>query len=1061
MSTIHIKKSHEGKFTAYKKRTGKTTEEALHSSNPHVRQMANFARNAAQWDHSHAYGGDLDDTDDGENIFARGGSVAPSRQQLDQISRYEGSSMATNAPHSLKVQEFNNILTPQQKQLLNQNQIDALYSYYYNVKPSTFKKQIIPELNKLERSQDTQDFNTQLAKVASKINTGMGSKKYPGLTKRRLDEQALFLYGDRNSRVPASFQSAGLQLPEYSKPELAAFSSGPQTFAPDFDLPGLATALQVQNQQDQNYENPLGLNVPDYMFATGGDLQTGQTHGADFTNGIVSINNGGTHEQNPNDGVQMGVDDKGTPNLVEQGEVKFKDYIYSNRMAPTAEMLQKAGLPVKYKNHTYADIAEKLGQESQERPNDPISINSLQVELGKLKNIQEEHRQATNKENTQQYHQNPQTMQSSQPMQQQPEQQQDMMDPQLMQQLEQQQDQQEEYSPQEDQGEYAYGGPLQALVNGINKRSTADFVTRLKDPNRQVIPNWNNPNQVSTHKMSYATTGNNQAIVFPMIQNVNGKLMDYTNPKNGNYKQALNKAIQNKDTLMMTVPEAAAFTDQYKNYYPSFDKYAYGGNLGNMFSGYGGKGNTLKQPVKGIKSVLEPTGLPSYFDNTFKVLKYILALPTLMSHKNDPVPIDTTNNPKALQQNKQKVVKKPIVSSTGDTGTRDNKLTGAKNTDNKNQTYTGRYTGTGRYRDNKSYHGYGTVRATVPTTPVINSALELLAQPHTYVGDVNNSPLAPKEEKPSWFAPWQDPNYKLPGQDYTQSRIDQIFGEKAPTYFPKETPDQDIVDNNNGPKTPEDRLSYLRYAPILGSAGQVISDIFGLTNTPDYSVYDNLQREASRPAEKVNFQPISGYERYIPMDTREPLSVLGQNGAATLSAMRNASLGNRGTLGANMAALSYNQNNSIGKLYAAAQEYNNNLRQNVDKYNTGINQYNSTGSMQAQTANQEAELNNRRMTLSTLQDIANQRQNMDQQFAAARSANRNGLFADLGSLGREAYYMNQANSNPSFYFTAGNNGLSFYKGTPRTTTTPAASTTQDTDPIKQAFGGFLRKYKKH
>ena len=46
---IHIKKSHEGKFTAYKKRTGKTTEEALHSKDPHVRQMANFARNAAKW----------------------------------------------------------------------------------------------------------------------------------------------------------------------------------------------------------------------------------------------------------------------------------------------------------------------------------------------------------------------------------------------------------------------------------------------------------------------------------------------------------------------------------------------------------------------------------------------------------------------------------------------------------------------------------------------------------------------------------------------------------------------------------------------------------------------------------------------------------------------------------------------------------------------------------------------------------------------------------------------------------------------------------------------------
>lgn len=49
--SIHIKPSHRGKFTEYKKRTGKTTEEALHSKDPHVRKMANFAKNASHWKH--------------------------------------------------------------------------------------------------------------------------------------------------------------------------------------------------------------------------------------------------------------------------------------------------------------------------------------------------------------------------------------------------------------------------------------------------------------------------------------------------------------------------------------------------------------------------------------------------------------------------------------------------------------------------------------------------------------------------------------------------------------------------------------------------------------------------------------------------------------------------------------------------------------------------------------------------------------------------------------------------------------------------------------------------
>lgn len=81
---IHIKKENRGKFTAYKKRTGKTTAEALHSKDPHVRQMANFARNARKWKHKKAeygavipqysLGGIISDT---ASYAATGTSIAP------------------------------------------------------------------------------------------------------------------------------------------------------------------------------------------------------------------------------------------------------------------------------------------------------------------------------------------------------------------------------------------------------------------------------------------------------------------------------------------------------------------------------------------------------------------------------------------------------------------------------------------------------------------------------------------------------------------------------------------------------------------------------------------------------------------------------------------------------------------------------------------------------------------------------------------------------------------------------------------------------------------------
>ncbi len=124
------------------------------------------------------------------------------------------------------------------------------------------------------------------------------------------------------------------------------------------------------------------------------------------------------------------------------------------------------------------------------------------------------------------------------------------------------------------------GGSLQSIIDKINSNSKADFVSRLKDPNRNVIKNWENPNQVSTHKMSWATNSKGQAIVFPNIQNINGQLHDFTDPKYKHNKwDAFNSAVERGDTLMMTPQEAQQFTENYKPYYPGFEKYNSGGQI--------------------------------------------------------------------------------------------------------------------------------------------------------------------------------------------------------------------------------------------------------------------------------------------------------------------------------------------------------------------------------------------------------------------------------------------------------------------------------------------------
>ena len=106
-------------------------------------------------------------------------------------------------------------------------------------------------------------------------------------------------------------------------------------------------------------------------------------------NGINIVNTGGTHEQNPYEGVQMGIAPDGQPNLVEEDEVIWNDYVFSNRLNIPKEMKEH----YKYKHKTFADEAKDAQKESEERPNDPISMNGLEAAMGRLQAVQEFTRQ--------------------------------------------------------------------------------------------------------------------------------------------------------------------------------------------------------------------------------------------------------------------------------------------------------------------------------------------------------------------------------------------------------------------------------------------------------------------------------------------------------------------------------------------------------------------------------------------------------------------------------------------------------------------------------------------
>ena len=141
-------------------------------------------------------------------------------------------------------------------------------------------------------------------------------------------------------------------------------------------------ANAVSNTQNKMFNNSL-LNIGAY----GGPLFN---HGGDWSNGLTFINEGGTHEQNPLGGVPVGVDQEGTPNLVEEGEIIWNDYVFSNRLKPTKKQLETVGFNPKYEGMTFAEVVEKVQQESAENPLDKISTDTLNENLMYLMTMQEE-----------------------------------------------------------------------------------------------------------------------------------------------------------------------------------------------------------------------------------------------------------------------------------------------------------------------------------------------------------------------------------------------------------------------------------------------------------------------------------------------------------------------------------------------------------------------------------------------------------------------------------------------------------------------------------------------
>ena len=198
-------------------------------------------------------------------------------------------------------------------------------------------------------------------------------------------------------------------LPNSFSSELNTFAEGGKIHIKPSKRGTFTAAAKKHGKSVQSFASQVLANKEDYSPAMvkkanfarnaskwhsfGGNLNT---NGADFSNGQIIVGNGGTHEENPMEGVPMGMDAEGNPNLVEQGEVIFNDYVFSNRLFADGSLLESFNLPKSYDGYSFAAIAEKLGNESKERPNDPISKRGLLSSMSRLQQAQEMIRQSKN-----------------------------------------------------------------------------------------------------------------------------------------------------------------------------------------------------------------------------------------------------------------------------------------------------------------------------------------------------------------------------------------------------------------------------------------------------------------------------------------------------------------------------------------------------------------------------------------------------------------------------------------------------------------------------------------
>ena len=379
---IRIKPSKRGTFTAAAKKHGKSVQAFAsqvlankENYSPAMVKKANFARNAAKWKHA-----------DGGNLNTVAPLVYPALEWI-----YNPLEEPDNAP----VYSPDNYISDAQyiaDRWAAENSIKEGWdpnTNTYSPHPSAEggKKTVGPGIKlgaykgfTQDRPYTIEELNNQVVKISREkekhIKKVLGTDTISPQIMRGLVDLSYQIKGDIAKKYPLLLEAVKEGNLNKIKEEAKVH------YTPKGKTKPIEDTRRNKFREDNFWYYELGGPI--------------NTHGEVFDNGVTIVGNGGTHEENPLEGVQMGVDEQGIPNLVEEGEVIFNDYVFSNRIEAPKNLKKR----YKFKGKTFADVAKSIQKESEERPNDPISKAGLDVNMARLAMSQEEVRNSKMKKRT-------------------------------------------------------------------------------------------------------------------------------------------------------------------------------------------------------------------------------------------------------------------------------------------------------------------------------------------------------------------------------------------------------------------------------------------------------------------------------------------------------------------------------------------------------------------------------------------------------------------------------------------------------------------------------------